>query len=249
MKVRRALISVSNKEGILELARGLSDLGVEILSTGGTASLLKKNDIKIKGVSEFTGFPELMEGRIKTLHPKVHGGILARRDRPSHMKEMKENALEPIDLVCVNLYPFQATIENPDCRFEDAIEQIDIGGPAMLRSAAKNFEHVIVIVDPEDYPKILEAIKKHDGEVPREVRRALSQKVFRHTSSYDGMIANYLERQVVGEDAVRFPGVLSLQYEKILNLRYGENPHQQAAFYREFEPERSSIAGARQNIR
>ena len=246
MKIRRALISVSNKDGIIDLARGLAARNVEILSTGGTAAALKREKIPIRDVSDFTGFPEMMDGRIKTLHPKVHGGILARRDLSSHIDAMKAHGIEPIDLVCVNLYPFQATIRKPDCRLEAAVEQIDIGGPTMLRSAAKNFEHVVVLVDPLDYPRVLDAIQKHDGDVPREMRLALAQKVFQHTAVYDGVIANYLERAVEGEEAVRFPSVLTLQFEKVENLRYGENPHQQGAFYRESEAEESSIAAAHQ---
>jgi phosphoribosylaminoimidazolecarboxamide formyltransferase/IMP cyclohydrolase len=246
MKIRRALISVSNKDGILELARGLSAQGIELLSTGGTAAALKREKIPIRDVSDFTGFPEMMDGRIKTLHPKVHGGILARRDLSSHLEAMKTHGIEPIDLVCVNLYPFQETVRKPGCKLEEAVEQIDIGGPTMLRSAAKNFEHVVVLVDPLDYSRVLDAMKKHGGEVPREMRLALAQKVFHHTAVYDGVIANYLEREIEGEEAVRFPNILTLQFEKVQNLRYGENPHQQGAFYREFEGEESSIAAAHQ---
>lgn len=246
MKIHRALISVSNKVGIVELTRELSALGVEILSTGGTAKVLKDNGIPVKDVADFTGFPEILDGRVKTLHPRIHGGLLARRDNPDHVAEMKQQGLDPIDLVAVNLYPFESTIAKPGCIFEEAIEQIDIGGPAMLRSAAKNFEHVVVLVDPGDYPRVLEELRRTDGQVSREMRLSLAQKVFFHTTRYDGIISNYLEQKMQGEEEVRFPGILTLTFSKVENLRYGENPHQQAAFYREMQVTEPSIATARQ---
>jgi phosphoribosylaminoimidazolecarboxamide formyltransferase/IMP cyclohydrolase len=246
MKIQRALISVSNKEGVVDFARGLSAMGVEILSTGGTARILKDQGLKVKDVSQFTGFPELMGGRVKTLHPKVHGGILSRRDHPGDQAEMKQHGLEPIDLVAVNLYPFESTVQKPECRLEEAVEQIDIGGPSMLRSAAKNFEHVVVLVDPRDYSRTLDELGKNDGLLSRESRLALAQKVFSHTAQYDGLIAHYLDRQVRGEGIVRFPVTFSMQLEKVENLRYGENPHQQAAFYRERNVTEPCIALARQ---
>jgi phosphoribosylaminoimidazolecarboxamide formyltransferase/IMP cyclohydrolase len=246
MKIQRALLSVSDKTGIVDLARELTALGVEILSTGGTAKALKEKGIPVKDVADFTGFPEMLDGRVKTLHPRIHGGLLARRDNPEHTAQMKQHGLVPIDLVAVNLYPFESTIARPDCAFEEAVEQIDIGGPAMLRSAAKNFEDVTVIVDPKDYPRIVEELKRNNGQVSRETRQTLARKVFLHTSRYDSVILNYLQQKAEGEEAVRFPEVLSLQYEKVENLRYGENPHQQAAFYREMQVVEPSVATARQ---
>jgi phosphoribosylaminoimidazolecarboxamide formyltransferase/IMP cyclohydrolase len=231
MKIQRALISVSNKEGSVEFAKRLVAMGIEILSTGGTAKTLKEAGIPVKDVSEFTGFPEMLDGRVKTLHPRIHGGLLARRDNPSHLAQMKQHGLEPIDLVAVNLYPFEATVANPDCSFEEAIENIDIGGPAMLRSSAKNFEHVTVVVDPHDYSKVLEEIRSTDGLVSKETRLALAKKVFMHTARYDSVISTYLENRAKDADRVRFPGIFTLQFEKVEDLRYGENPHQQAAFY------------------
>jgi phosphoribosylaminoimidazolecarboxamide formyltransferase / IMP cyclohydrolase len=246
MKVKRALISVSNKEGIVNLAEGLIGLGIQILSTGGTAKVLRDNDIPVKDVAEFTQFPEMLDGRVKTLHPRIHGGLLAQRGNPDHMAQVEQHGLGLIDLVAVNLYPFESTIKRPGCSLEEAIEQIDIGGPAMLRSAAKNFEHVIVLVDPRDYPKILEELKRRDGQVSRESRLTLAQKVYTHTARYDSTVSSYLEHQVEGEEAVRFPGILTVHFEKVQNLRYGENPHQQAAFYREMEVTEPCVATARQ---
>ncbi|HUK57365.1 MAG TPA: bifunctional phosphoribosylaminoimidazolecarboxamide formyltransferase/IMP cyclohydrolase [Nitrospiria bacterium] len=246
MKIQRALISVSNKEGVVELAKGLTAMGVEILSTGGTSKALKEAGIPVKDVADFTGFPEMLDGRVKTLHPKIHGGLLARRDDPTHLAQMKQQGLEPIDLVAVNLYPFEATVAKPDVRFEEAIENIDIGGPAMLRSSAKNFEHVTVIVDPRDYPRVLEELRSNKGTVSRETRLGLARKVFNHTARYDSVISAYLENRVKEADRVRFPGVFTLQVEKVEDLRYGENPHQQAAFYREFHLAEPSISTAKQ---
>ena len=245
MKIQRALISVSNKEGVVEFAWGLSSMGIEILSTGGTAKVLKEQGVPVKDVSEFTGFPEMLDGRVKTLHPKIHGGLLARRDNPTHLEQMKQHGLEFIDLVAVNLYPFESTVANPDCSFEEAIENIDIGGPAMLRSSAKNFEHVTVVVQPEDYPAVLEEIRKNKGAVSRETRIGLAKKVYRHTARYDSVISAYLEKRTSGDEPSRFPEILTLQFEKLEDLRYGENPHQQAAIYREYQTAESSAVMAR----
>ena len=244
-KVTRALISVSNKDGILDFARELEKLGVELLSTGGTAKLLRDGGVKVKDVSEFTGFPEMLDGRVKTLHPKIHGGLLGRRNDPDHVKQMKQHGIEPIDLVVVNLYPFEQTTARPGCTFEEAIENIDIGGPTMLRSAAKNYTDVAVVVSPRDYGRVLEEIRKTGG-VSEKTRFELCRTVFLHTARYDGAISAYLDSQVPAEEKTRFPNILTLQFEKIQNLRYGENPHQQGAFYREFNRKEPSVSNAKQ---
>ncbi len=223
MAIQRALISVSDKTGIIELAQALAAKNIEILSTGGTAKLLATNDIPVIEVSDYTGFPEMMAGRVKTLNPKIHGGILARRGLDEDV--MVQNDIKPIDLVVVNLYPFQATIANPDCTLEDAIENIDIGGPAMLRSSAKNHASVTVIVDADDYQAVIAEIIEH-GDTTLETRTKLALKTFEHTAQYDGAIANYLGK---GEDG--FSNTLNLQFNKVQAMRYGENPHQNAAFY------------------
>lgn len=243
-KIRIALISVSNKDGVVNFAKGLNESGVKILSTGGTAKALRDAGIPVTDVSEHTGFPEMLDGRVKTLHPKVHGGLLGRRDNPEHVRQMKEQNIEPIDMVVVNLYPFEATIAKPNCTFEDAIENIDIGGPAMLRSAAKNFKDVAVVVDPLDYKKILEEMRKSSSGLSEDTKFELAKKVFLHTARYDSVISNYLEKS--DKEPVRFPGILTLQFEKVQNLRYGENPHQQGAFYREFNIKEPSVSRARQ---
>ncbi len=244
--MRRALLSVSNKEGIGDLAKGLVGLGFELVSTGGTATLLRERGIAVRDISEITGFPEMLDGRVKTLHPKVHGGLLGRRRLPEHVEQMTRHGIEPIDVVVVNLYPFEATIAKPGCTFDDAIEHIDIGGPSMLRSAAKNFEEVAVVVDPGDYSRLLEELARPEG-VSRETRLMLARKVFAHTAKYDGLIASYLERHSpVIEAGTRFPQTLVLRYEKAQNLRYGENPHQQAAFYRDPSVTEACLAHARQ---
>jgi phosphoribosylaminoimidazolecarboxamide formyltransferase / IMP cyclohydrolase len=244
-KVGRALLSVSDKAGIVELARALAALGVELLSTGGTARLLEKEGVGVTEVSAHTGFPEMLDGRVKTLHPKIHGGLLARRDDPAHMAALRDAAIPPIDLLVVNLYPFQATVADPDCRFEDAIENIDIGGPAMLRAAAKNHAGVAVVVDPSDYKAVIEALKSTGG-VPEAMRFALARKVFSHTAAYDGAIANYLFSLDEKHKRHEYPGVLNVQLHKVQDLRYGENPHQSAAFYRDLRPVEGSLAGYRQ---
>ncbi|MFH1012150.1 MAG: bifunctional phosphoribosylaminoimidazolecarboxamide formyltransferase/IMP cyclohydrolase [Candidatus Peregrinibacteria bacterium] len=218
--IKRALISVSNKDGIKDFAKKLDAKGIEILSTGGTAKLLRENGIDVIDVSTFTGRPEMMEGRVKTLDPKIHGALLARRDKPEHMRQAKENDIELIDLVVVNLYPFAETVAKKEVTEEEAVEQIDIGGPSMLRSAAKNFSHVTVVTEPEDYGQVMEEIEA-EGDTKPETRRRLAEKVFLKTSQYDTMIANYL----TGGNIFGAVG------EKIQDLRYGENPHQKAAFY------------------
>src|SRR5262245_37033707 len=244
-KIQRALVSVSEKSGVVEFARALAALGIQILSTGGTAQLLAKEGVAVTEVSAHTGFPEMLDGRVKTLHPKIHGGLLARRDDPAHMSTLKNAGIPTIDLLVVNLYPFQATVADPDCRFEDAVENIDIGGPAMLRSAAKNHAGVAVIVDPADYPRVLEEISS-SGSVSDATRFALAKKVFAHTSAYDGAIANYLSSLDASRKRGEYPDTLSLQLNKIQDLRYGENPHQSAAFYRDDRPLPGSLAGYRQ---
>jgi phosphoribosylaminoimidazolecarboxamide formyltransferase/IMP cyclohydrolase len=240
-KVARALVSVSDKSGIVELARALAALGVELLSTGGTAQLLAKEGVKVTEVSAHTGFPEMLDGRVKTLHPKIHGGLLARRDDPAHLAAIKKAGIDPIDLLVVNLYPFQATVADPDCRFDDAVENIDVGGPAMLRAAAKNHGGVAVVVDPADYPKVVNELKAH-GAVSGATRFELARKVFAHTAAYDGAIANYLFSLDEKKSRREYPDVLTLQFSKVQDLRYGENPHQSAAFYRDERPVEGSLA-------
>ena len=238
-KVARALLSVSDKSGIVELARALAAAGVQIISTGGTAKLLEKEGVKVTEVSAHTGFAEMLDGRVKTLHPKIHGGLLARRDDPAHLAAIKAAGIEPIDLLVVNLYPFQATVADPDCRLEDAIENIDIGGPAMLRAAAKNYTGVAVVVDPADYPKVLAEMKS--GGISEKTRFALARKAFAHTAAYDGAIANYLSAL-----NTKFPETLTLQFTRLQELRYGENPHQSAAFYRDTQPVAGGLARYKQ---
>jgi phosphoribosylaminoimidazolecarboxamide formyltransferase / IMP cyclohydrolase len=240
--IKRALISVSDKTGVVEMAKGLEALGAEILSTGGTAKALRDAGVHVTDVADYTGSPEILDGRVKTLHPKIHGGLLGRRSVKAHVEQMNQHGIGPIDVVIVNLYPFEATIAKQDCRFEDAIENIDIGGPSMLRSAAKNYEDVLVIVDPADYSRVLDAVK---GDTATEaLRRELAMKVFQHTARYDGLIAAYLEKQARGGE-VKFPKVLSLQFELAETLRYGENPHQQGAFYRERHSNEPSVSGGK----
>ncbi len=227
-KIKSALISVSDKTGITEFAKELVKMNVEIISTGGTAKTLREAGIKVKDVSEVTGFPEMLGGRVKTLHPKIHAGLLALRDNPEHQKQLKEQKVEPIDLVVVNLYPFEKTTSHlPRTTSQipmEVIENIDIGGPSMLRSAAKNFKDVVVITDPGDYSKVLEEMKKNNGEVSMETRQYLATKVFQRTASYDTAIANYFTQE-------KFPGRIIIPLAKISDLRYGENPHQEAALY------------------
>ncbi len=240
--IKTALLSVSDKTGLIEFARGLAGFGVALLSTGGTAKLLRDNGIAVTEVSDHTGFPEMLDGRVKTLHPKIHGGILARRDVPAHMSAVKDHAIAPIDLVCINLYPFSQTVARADCTFEEAIENIDIGGPAMVRSAAKNHAHVAVVTDPADYSTILAEMRTANGAVGQSTRFKLAQKAFSHTAAYDGAISNYLT--ALGPDGARavYPRRLNLNFELMQTLRYGENPHQSAAFYRDVEPAPGSLA-------
>ena len=226
--VRRALISVSDKTGIVDFACGLSRLNIELLSTGGTAKLISENGISVTEVSDHTGFPEMMDGRVKTLHPKIHGGILGRRGIDDDV--MQQHDIPPIDLVVINLYPFAATVAKPDCSLEDAIENIDIGGPTMLRAAAKNHQHVAVVVNPADYVTILDKLNSNACVLDDELRFDLAVKTFEHTSQYDGMIANYLGKKLPNSDET-FPRTLNLQFQQSQVLRYGENPHQRGAFY------------------
>lgn len=224
IKITRALLSVSDKSGIVELGRTLAGCGVEILSTGGTARTLSENNVPVKTVDSHTGFPEIMDGRVKTLHPKIHGGLLAVRDNPVHLEQMKKNGIVPIDLVVINLYPFKVTIEKPGVTVEEAIENIDIGGPAMIRSAAKNHTYVTVVVDPADYAAIAEAVKA--GGVTFDMRKYLAVKAFCHTAEYDSAIDVFFSRKYLNEE------VLRLCYRNGLELRYGENPHQSAVFFK-----------------
>jgi phosphoribosylaminoimidazolecarboxamide formyltransferase / IMP cyclohydrolase len=243
--IKQALISVSDKTGVLDFARELSAMGVNILSTGGTAKLLADNGIKVTEVADYTGFPEMLDGRVKTLHPKVHGGILARRDFPEHRAALEQHGIPTIDMVVVNLYPFQQTVAKANCTLEDAIENIDIGGPAMLRSSAKNHKDVIVICDPNDYAQVLAELKVNQGEVDYEIKFALAKKVFAHTAQYDGSITNYFTS--LGEDKQHttrssYPATLNLHFEKVQEMRYGENPHQSAAFYRDVQSVEGALA-------
>jgi phosphoribosylaminoimidazolecarboxamide formyltransferase/IMP cyclohydrolase len=239
-KITRALVSVSDKTGIVDFCQQLSQLGIELLSTGGTAKLLAEQHIAVTEVSDYTGFPEMMDGRVKTLHPKVHGGILARRGIDD--KVMLENGIQAIDLVVVNLYPFAQTIAKPDCDFATAIENIDIGGPTMIRAAAKNHQDVAVVVDPIDYTAIINELKDNAIGLSAQTRFKLALKSFEHTASYDTSIAAYLSE--INESP--FPAVLNLQFYQSQSLRYGENPHQNAAFYREKKPASGTIAAAKQ---
>jgi len=240
MKIKRALVSVSDKCDIERFALGLQRMGVEVISTGGTAKTLSDAGVTVTAVSDVTSFPEMLNGRVKTLHPKIHGGILADRRKEAHMTQLAEQEIEPIDMVVVNLYPFKQTISKADVTLDDAIENIDIGGPAMIRSAAKNFESVAVIVDPSRYEEVLQEMETSDGELSRETRMDLAKEAFRHTSIYDTHIYSFLEAE---KD---FPPMLKLVYEKIEDLRYGENPHQNAAFYREKDAPEHSLARAQQ---
>ena len=231
-KIKRAVISVSDKEGIVDFAKGLEKLGIEIISTGGTARLLKDGQIKVKLISEVTNFPEILDGRVKTLHPLIFGGILARSDNSLHQEQLAAQQIEPIGLVVVNLYPFQKTISKEEVKLEEAIENIDIGGPSLLRAAAKNYQDVAVVINPQDYPIILEELKKNQREISLETKKRLATEVFEYTSFYDGIISHYLRKNLHKESASS-PRTLNLLGEKVLDLRYGENPHQSASFYKE----------------
>ncbi len=241
MAKRRALVSVSDKTGIVELAKQLVAMDVEIVSTGGTKTLLHESGVPVIGISDVTGFPEILDGRVKTLHPKVHGGLLGRRDLPSHRQQMQDNDIDAIDFVIVNLYPFKQTVSKASVTLEEAIENIDIGGPSMLRSAAKNYRDVVVLTDSADYQPVIDEMRE-TGEVSYEKRMALAAKVFRHTAAYDAMIGQYLTTQTGQE----LPEMLTLTYEKVQDLRYGENPHQKAAFYREPLHAEGTLANAEQ---
>ncbi|MBM7654223.1 bifunctional phosphoribosylaminoimidazolecarboxamide formyltransferase/IMP cyclohydrolase [Neobacillus cucumis] len=239
MSQKRALISVSDKNGITDFARELVSLGFELISTGGTKKALQEQGIPVMSVSDVTGFPEILEGRVKTLNPFIHGGLLSKHDNPDHLKQLEEHGIQPIQLVCVNLYPFQQTIAKPDVTVADAIENIDIGGPSMLRASAKNHQYLTVVVDPADYGTVLEELKAQ-GTTTFETRRKLAAKVFRHTAAYDALIAEYMTNLAQEET----PETLTVTYDLKQSLRYGENPHQQAAFYRKPLGSTFSIANA-----
>ncbi len=238
IKIKKALISVSNKSNVLELAKSLSSFDIEILSTGGTAKLLKENKIKVTDVSDYTKFPEMLDGRVKTLHPKIHGGILGRRDIPEHNETMKNYGIDPIDLVVVNLYPFEETIRQKDCSLELAIENIDIGGPAMIRSAAKNYQHVAILTNPNDYKSFVDEIEKNQGSIGLDFSFSLAKKAFGRTSAYDLAINNYL----TSDEQNQFPNQLIKTINKVMDLRYGENPHQEAAFYKDSNEDLGSLS-------
>lgn len=239
---KRALISVSDKTGIVDFAKELVALGYEVISTGGTARTLQEAGVPVIPISDITGFPECLDGRVKTLHPKIHAGILAMRSNPEHMQQLKELEIDPIDIVAINLYPFKETIAKPDVTFEEAIENIDIGGPTMIRAAAKNHQDVAVLVDPADYQVVLEEIRQK-GEVSYETKRRLCYKVFEHTSHYDTLISTYLRKEIGMEG---YPDTLTLTFEKQQDLRYGENPHQSAIFYKEPGKVAGSLCAAKQ---
>ncbi len=245
IKIQRALISVSDKTGVLAFAQTLRDQGVEILSTGGTAKMLRDASVAVTEVSDYTGFPETLDGRVKTLHPKIHGGILGRRDLPEHVAQMKAQGFAPIDLVVVNLYPFRETVARPKVTLADAIENIDIGGPAMVRSAAKNHGSVAIVTDPADYAPIAKEMA-HSGGISNATRFRLACKAFSHTAEYDSAISNYLTSLDSENKAQEFPTRLNMQFEQVQALRYGENPHQHAAFYRDLKPAPGSLANYQQ---
>ncbi len=243
MKVSQALLSVSDKNGLTDFACSLAALGVALLSTGGTAKLLRDAGLEVTEVGDYTGFPEMLEGRVKTLHPKVHGGILARRDSPEHLAAIEQAGIPCIDLVVVNLYPFAETVARPDCTLEDAVENIDIGGPTMVRAAAKNYRGVGVVTDPADYAAIIDELRQNAGCLAEATCFALAKKAFVHTARYDAAIANWLTSLDEGNRPAGLPEHLHLSFDKLQSLRYGENPHQQAAFYREPDVAAGAIAG------
>ncbi len=242
--VKRALVSVSDKSGIVDLCKGLTELGIDILSTGGTAKLLADNNINVVEVSDYTGFPEMMDGRVKTLHPTIHGGLLGRRGTDDEV--MQEHGIDGIDFVVVNLYPFEQTVSKADCTFAEAIENIDIGGPAMLRSAAKNHASVTVVVDTADYDVVLTELKQNSSSISDETRFRLAQKVFAHTANYDANVSNYLGALNEAKEPIDYPLTYTTQFKKRQELRYGENPHQTAAFYTEPNPPAGTLASAKQ---
>src|SRR5688500_6206338 len=240
--VRRALISVSDKTGLAEFATALvKEFSVELISTGGTAKFLRDNGLPVTDVAEITGFPEMMDGRVKTLHPKIHGGLLALRDNAEHVKSMREHGIEPIDLVCINLYPFEQTIAKPNVTFEEAIENIDIGGPSMIRSAAKNHRSVLVVTSPQRYDKVLGDLREHGGSTCGKHRLKMAHRALATTAAYDGKIAEYLAGELSQPS-----DVMNLSLRKVQDLRYGENPHQQAALYVDRKPNEASVAFAKQ---
>ena len=244
--IRTALISVADKTGLGELARGLARFKIKILSTGGTAKFLASQGASVTEVADYTGFPEMLDGRVKTLHPRLHAGILARRDSPEHLAAIRAAGIDPIDLVVVNLYPFAATVARPDSTLADAIENIDIGGPAMLRAAAKNYSGVAVVTDPSDYPRLLAEMNGNGGGVSESMRFALARKAFAHSAGYEAAIGNYLGALAADGERTAFPEKLTLQFEKLQDLRYGENPHQAAAFYRDASPSPGGLASGAQ---
>jgi phosphoribosylaminoimidazolecarboxamide formyltransferase/IMP cyclohydrolase len=246
MNKRKALISLSDKSGAVEFARALDAFGSEILSTGGTARLLREAKVPVVEIGDYTGFPEMLDGRVKTLHPKVHAGILARRDVPEHMQAMARAEIPTIDLVIVNLYPFEQTIAKAGCSLEEAIENIDIGGPTMVRAAAKNWQHVTVVTDPHDYPALVAEMNSANGAISIETRFALARKAFSHTAAYDGAIGNYLTATDINGASTAFPEQINMSFAKVQDLRYGENPHQQAAFYRDLKPVPGALSNYRQ---
>jgi phosphoribosylaminoimidazolecarboxamide formyltransferase/IMP cyclohydrolase len=240
--IKQALLSVSDKSGVLEFAQGLHQLGIKLLSTGGTAKLLQDNGIPVTEVADYTGFPEMLDGRVKTLQPKVHAGILARRDVPEHVATLAQHAIPTIDLVVVNLYPFAATIAKPLCSMEDAIENIDIGGPTMVRAAAKNYAHVAIVTDPIDYADVLAELQTNECQVSAATCFDLAKKAFSHTAAYDSAISNYLTTLSADGTKTQFPAQINFNFAKVQDMRYGENPHQNAAFYRDLNPVSGSIA-------
>jgi len=246
MKIRQALLSLSDKRGALEFAQGLAAQGVGLLSTGGTAKLLREAGLSVTEIGDYTGFPEMLDGRVKTLHPKVHGGILARRDLPGHLATIEQHDIPRIDLVCVNLYPFRETVAKLNVTLAEAIENIDIGGPAMVRSAAKNYAGVAVVTDPEDYTALLAEMQANGGALTLATRFCLAKKAFTYTARYDAAIANWLTALDETNKPMPFPDKLQLAFDRVETLRYGENPHQQAAFYRDPLPTPGSIAAYRQ---
>ena len=245
-KIKRVLISVTDKKGIVDFAKELKKFDVEILSTGGTAAQLRNQGIDITEVSDYTGFPEMMDGRLKTLHPKIHGGLLALRDNDAHMKSATDHHIGMIDMIVINLYRFEETVAKEKSSLEEAVENIDIGGPAMLRAAAKNYRFVTVVTDPADYPEILKEMKDAGGQIPESTNFALAKKVFQLTARYDAAISNYLGHINSDGSKKMFPDTFTIQFNKAQDLRYGENPHQNAAFYREPDPALSAISNAHQ---
>ena len=243
IKISRALISISDKSNILGLATILQDLNIEIISTGGTATLLKENNIKVIEVSNYTQFPEMLDGRVKTLHPKIYGGILAQKDNPKHIETLKENNIPQIDLVIVNLYPFESTISNPKCNLELAIKNIDIGGPTMIRAAAKNFKSVAVLTNPNEYDNFSKQLIENKGGLEESYRFELAQNAFSHTAHYDKIISDYLSKN---DKQINFPKTLIQSMNKKIDMRYGENPHQEAAFYAEPQIQNGALANFKQ---